>query len=104
MSIHIHKQHCKKCGKCLNVCPGNLIDMDFSGTAKISQPQKCWGCTACMKECPYQAIELGFLEDIRSNGTTMTVKNYKESIKWHIRYQDGEEKLLTTLKNKSNKY
>ena len=52
---------CKKCGKCVDVCP---VDV-FYGSKKsqipnVSYGEDCYFCCACALECPEEAITLRF--------------------------------------------
>lgn len=46
---------CRKCGKCVSICPHNAIS--FSTKAKIDY-EKCMGCMICVEGCPFHAIEM----------------------------------------------
>lgn len=104
MSIHINEEKCKGCGRCLQVCPGGLIDSKNFGKARITYPKRCWGCTACIKECPYEAIELFLGREIGGTGTKITAINEKDAIRWKMTYQNKESMVIPTFKRKSNQY
>ena len=55
MSIRIETSTCIGCGRCTDVCPGNLLFLKDKRAA-IRDVRDCWGCTACVKECPKNAI------------------------------------------------
>ena len=55
MSIRIEQQNCIGCGRCTDVCPGNLLFLKDKKAA-IRDQRDCWGCTACVKACPRAAI------------------------------------------------
>jgi len=56
--ININK--CKKCGKCVEICPGDV----FYGSEKkevpvVTYPEECWHEASCIDACPVEgAIEL----------------------------------------------
>lgn len=104
MSIRIDSEKCISCGKCLKVCPGNLISFDENKKAEIKYKKDCWGCTACIKECDNRAIEYYLGDDIGGKGAYLYTKVDKESIEWHLINKDKEERVVKTLKNESNKY
>ncbi|MFR3344891.1 MAG: ferredoxin family protein [Anaerobutyricum sp.] len=51
MSVRILQNKCVGCGRCLSVCPGNLLKKVRDGKVHIRNIRDCWGCTACLKEC-----------------------------------------------------
>lgn len=55
-NIHIEKNECKGCSKCVKVCPTNAI----SGKVKeafVIDASKCIKCGACVITCPFHAIK-----------------------------------------------
>jgi adenylylsulfate reductase subunit B len=104
MSIKIENEKCTGCGKCLNVCPGNLLYRDSLGKAYNKYPQDCWGCTACLKECQAGAIRYYLGADIGGKGTTLYTKKEKHLLHWHIIKTNGEEQIITINGRESNKY
>jgi adenylylsulfate reductase, subunit B len=103
MSIKIDKATCVACGKCLQVCPGNLLTADETKKAYIKFPQECWGCTACLKECRVGAIKYFLGADIGGKGTFLYTKVDKDCLHWHFIRPDGE-KVISINKKESNKY
>jgi len=104
MSIKINPQKCVGCGKCLEVCPGNLIFKKIDSKAYIKYPQDCWGCAACVKECPVQAINYYLGADIGGKGTYLNTVKEKNLLNWHIFKPKGEEIIITTDETEANKY
>lgn len=104
MSIAIKQHKCIGCGKCLKVCPGNLIEANAEGKALIKCPKECWGCTACLKECPVEAIEYYLGLDIGGQDGRLTVKDHGESLIWYIKDKSGKTHQIKTHKKESNKY
>ena len=51
MSVRILQNKCVGCGKCLSVCPGNLLKKGEDGKVHIRNIRDCWGCTACLCAC-----------------------------------------------------
>lgn len=103
MSIKINKSKCVSCGKCLKVCPGNLIYSDENKKSYIKYPKSCWGCTACLKECNHSAINYYLEPDIDGNGTYMYTIDNKDCLEW-IFVNDKGEKKIQVNKKESNKY
>lgn len=104
MSIRIEKDKCTGCGKCREVCPGNLLYKDEAGKTYTRYPKDCWGCTACLKECASGAIRYFLGADIGGKGTVLYTKDEKEFLHWHIVKANGEEEIITINKKESNKY
>jgi adenylylsulfate reductase subunit B len=104
MSIRIIKEQCIACGKCLKVCPGNLLYKDNNGKAFIRYPEECWGCTACLKECPIGAIQYYLGIDLGGNGGYLYTKTEEETLNWHVVDSNGNEKIVSINRKESNKY
>ncbi|HEY5563543.1 MAG TPA: ferredoxin family protein [Clostridiaceae bacterium] len=104
MSIKIDSKKCVNCGKCIEVCPGNLICEERDSTTFIKYPEECWGCTACVKECPAQAIKYYLGADIGGGGTYLYTKKDKNLLHWHIINPNAKEIIITTNETESNRY
>jgi adenylylsulfate reductase subunit B len=105
MSIKIDKNKCISCGKCANICPGNLICVDENRKACIKYPKDCWGCTACLKECHVSAINMYLGEDIGGKGGYLfTSEENKDYLNWHIVDKNGKEQVIKINRKESNKY
>ncbi len=48
---------CMKCGKCVDLCPIGIIEMD--GRMPSWKSSKCIRCCACINRCPHDAIQYG---------------------------------------------
>ncbi|MCB2361403.1 ferredoxin family protein [Clostridium estertheticum] len=104
MSIKIDLQKCVGCGKCIQMCPGNLIFKNDKSKAFIKYSEECWGCTACLKECPVQAINYYLGADIGGKGTFLNTKKEKNILHWHIYKPNKVEIIITTNVAEANKY
>lgn len=104
MSIRIDTDKCRGCGKCMDVCPGNLIQKNESGKAYIRHPDECWGCTACLKECAFWAAVFYLGPDIGGRGGRMYVETLGNLLRWKFVSASGEEKIITVNKNEANHY
>jgi adenylylsulfate reductase subunit B len=103
MSIHINKKLCTGCGRCADICPGNLIVIE-DHTAHIINPRDCWGCTACLKECVVGAVMFYLGADIGGRGSTLKM-NQKGSIKdWIVTKPTGEQVHIKVDSSCSNAY
>ncbi|ABP67231.1 4Fe-4S ferredoxin, iron-sulfur binding domain protein [Caldicellulosiruptor saccharolyticus DSM 8903] len=95
MSIRIDRQRCIGCGKCAEICPGNLIVIDEDKKAFVRDPRDCWGCAACVKECKFSAIRYFLGAEIGGNGTTMYVEKENDEIMyWYFEKPSGEKEMI----------
>ena len=54
----INPDVCIGCGICAEFCPGDVIEMDEGGKARIGYPKDCWTCFSCEIACPVKAIDV----------------------------------------------
>ncbi len=104
MSIKIDPDKCISCGRCSNVCPGNLIELNGAGKAVMKYPAECWGCTACLKECPSGAVRYYLGADIGGKGSYLCTDNNQDWIDWYIVSPDKTRHHIRISKKESNKY
>lgn len=104
MSIAINKLKCIGCGRCLEVCPGNLIKQDEDKKAYIKYPRDCWGCTSCIKECPAYAIDFFLGADIGGVGSRVHTERHGDILEWVIVKPTGEVTSIPINTKESNKY
>jgi len=50
-------ENCIGCGKCVDVCPHSVFDMD-NGKALIVDSNSCMECGACALNCPANALKV----------------------------------------------
>ncbi|MGL5435439.1 MAG: EFR1 family ferrodoxin [Lachnospiraceae bacterium] len=55
--IHLHRDKCNKCGKCIDNCPHNALDKDNSGYP-VFITKNCENCYRCIHHCPQKALSL----------------------------------------------
>lgn len=104
MSIKIQKDSCIGCGRCVEVCPGNLIKLDSSRRAEIKRVQDCWGCTSCIKVCGTHAILFFLGADVGGTGATLKVTKKRHFLDWEVDRPDGSVQTIRIDQNESNKY
>lgn len=104
MSIRIEPSHCIGCGRCTQVCPGNLLRLDTVQKAVMLHPQDCWGCTACLKACPAGAIQYFLGADLGGRGSVLSVREENGINHWRITRPDGTSIPLDVNKKDSNQY
>lgn len=51
---------CKKCYKCLENCPPQVIKKDSEGYPYLADVQNCIRCYCCVELCPYKAAKLRY--------------------------------------------
>ena len=56
---HIDLVLCDRCGKCVEWCPTNAVEMMPEGPS-IRRPTDCTFCTTCEQVCPQGAISCSF--------------------------------------------
>ncbi len=103
MSIAIKNKSCVGCGRCAEVCPGNLIKI-IDGRAVIKKPKDCWGCTSCLKECNTGAIQFFLGADIGGKGSTLSVEKKGDLRIWTVTGIDGSKQTIEISAKESNKY
>lgn len=104
MSIRIRQDRCVGCGKCMEVCPGNLIKRDEEGKAWIKHEEDCWGCTSCLKECHKDAIAFFLGADIGGKGSTLSVQTVDDVNIWKVEDIKGNVQIIEVNKKDANKY
>lgn len=102
MSIRINDK-CVGCGRCVEVCPGSLIDL-VNRRAVMKYPRDCWGCASCLKECRVGAIEFFLGEDMGGGDTYMQVDEQGRLLNWKFYNSSGEVRTITVDSTSSNKY
>jgi len=55
--IHLHREKCNKCGKCIDNCPHSALDKDSSGYP-VFIAKNCENCYRCIHHCPQMALSL----------------------------------------------
>lgn len=104
MSIRIDQSACVGCGRCAEVCPGNLIRLNAAARAEIRIPEDCWGCTSCLKECPTGAVRFFLGADIGGRGSTLRVKCRNGISHWEIVRPDGTIWRIDVNQKEANRY
>ena len=104
MSIRIEPSVCTGCGRCIEVCPGNLIKKDQEGRAVIKRERDCWGCTSCLKECRSGAVRFFLGADIGGRGGVLSVKCRGDARIWTITDAQGVSRQIEVNSRDANKY
>ena len=53
----INQQKCTLCGKCVDVCPENVLAIEAESLV-YAHPSACTMCAACESICPEQAVKV----------------------------------------------
>ena len=104
MSIRIEQSVCVGCGRCTEICPGNLLRLNADGRAEIILPEECWGCTSCLKECPTGAVHFFLGADIGGQGSTLRVKQKNGVSRWEVFRPDGSVWRIDVNQKDANRY
>ena len=104
MSVLIDKEKCIGCNRCIDICPGNLIESGADKKAVLQCPQDCWSCCSCMKECPTQAISLILPPEMNGNGAKMKLRREENLTMWEILKTDGSIVTFVTDTGEANQY
>ena len=103
MSIDIDKAKCIGCGRCVEICPGNLLILK-DRIASIRDVRDCWGCTACVKACPKNAICYRLAADLGGAGSKLYAIDEKNTLTWLLRNFIGIEQRIIIDKAQANRY
>ena len=103
MSIRIETSTCIGCGRCADVCPGNLLFLQ-AGKAAIRDRRDCWGCTACVKECPKNANFFTLEAELGGAGGRLYAEDSDETLSWVLKLADGAEQRIVVNKKQANAY
>lgn len=104
MAIFADETKCIGCGRCIVVCPGNIIRRNKDGKAYLANPQECWSCVSCMKECPVGAISLTIPPQLGGRGGHMFLQKEGSATKWTIEKSDGDKEIIITDTKEANRY
>ena len=98
-NFHVDSNKCISCGKCIKVCPGQLLYFDDNKKVKIKDVDcfgwdGCWKCEHCLCVCPVGAVSVlnkSPKDSIPSPDYDITAKNMDALItnrRAHRRYLD----------------
>lgn len=72
------KENCLSCGKCVNLCPMNVISMQNGKPVWLKE--RCSHCMSCIQNCPVEAIEYGKITEGKKRYTISRVRAGKNTI------------------------
>lgn len=59
--ISVDDRRCARCGRCLAICPNQVLVMVKDGKdlhVAVNSPERCKGCGRCLKTCRFNALKL----------------------------------------------
>ena len=95
MPSFVYQAKCDGCGKCVDICPSDLMHLDPAQRKAYNvEPDYCWECYSCVKECPQHAIDMRGYADFSPMGHKVLPLREKEKgvISWKIVYRNGMRK------------
>ncbi len=95
MPTFTYMTRCDGCGKCVDICPSDIMHIDTTYRRAYNiEPNFCWECYACVKACPQHAIDVRGYADFAPLGHSVRVLREEDNntISWKIRYRDGRVK------------
>lgn len=57
MNIEINRESCTRCGKCVRVCPSDVLNSDNEGYAMVKNLEMCIVCGHCAAVCESNSVE-----------------------------------------------
>ena len=104
MGIRIDITKCIGCGRCRDVCPGNLLRADETGKAYIRKPGNCWSCASCVKECPVSAVSLVLGPEMDGRGGKLSVVAEGKKLRWSVTRDGTTIETIITNAEEANNY
>lgn len=56
VTLKLDRAVCVGCGRCLDVCPHGVFELEEEGKARIVARDACMECGACARNCPVGAL------------------------------------------------
>ncbi len=91
MPSYVLKSKCKGNGKCVDICPNDLMFLVKDTNLSFNQePDMCWECLSCVKICPEHAISIRPYADVAPLLSEFDVVRDEETnnISWKIKYRN----------------
>jgi NAD-dependent dihydropyrimidine dehydrogenase PreA subunit len=96
---------CVACDRCIEVCPGNVFDVQGSGPPTIARPEDCSTCFLCELYCKADALYVApdwdrpadiDLETVLTSGTLGQYRKHAGWDEWANLYPN-EQSLMETV-------
>lgn len=79
----VYNEKCFGCGKCEEICPGDLMEVNpDTKKAFCRSTRDCWDCMACIKECPTGALETRIPYQLGYYPARLIPKKKDKHIEW----------------------
>ncbi len=91
MGLRLDSLKCTGCGKCVDICPGDLLYLDCNNKSRIRNQANCWDCMACVKSCPVGALETKLPFSLADYGGHLKPEMTNDEINWICSYPDGTQ-------------
>ncbi|MFC0527717.1 4Fe-4S dicluster domain-containing protein [Phytohabitans kaempferiae] len=78
MPPRIDPDVCTLCGKCQDVCPGDILHIDRGVGEMVRYPDECSHCDVCRVECPAGAIEIAFPWSLLQQPVTIEIRERRD--------------------------
>lgn len=95
MSVITDASRCRRCARCVDICPGDLLYLPEDGPSAIREPRDCWDCMSCVKACPEGALETVIPFTIANFGASLRPVVSEDKIVWILRCPDGRKEEFT---------
>ena len=56
INIEIDLDKCEGCGDCVEICPGEVLELNEEEKAEVVDLDACTECCSCVETCPNEAI------------------------------------------------
>ena len=57
-AITIHEKWCKRCGICVEFCPGKVFSLEIGQIPVVAHLDSCTVCRLCEMRCPDYAVSV----------------------------------------------
>ena len=95
MAVIVLEDRCTRCGRCFDVCPGDLVKVnEKTGFPYICNERDCWDCMSCVKSCPFQALLTKLPYVVADYKATLVPEVKEDRIRWKAAGPDGNVELF----------